>query len=62
MGRTSAALAALAVVAGLAACGQDDVMPAPAPEGSPASGAGSILTGSQPLLNGTKQDLADPAS
>ncbi len=33
-------------------------MPAPQPEGSQVGGAGSVLTGEQPLLNGERQDLS----
>ncbi len=70
MVRLVAGLAALAAMAGLAACGSDEAMPAPGPEGSQASGAGTIsseapqpgaragvLTGTLPLLNGERRDL-----
>jgi glutathione peroxidase len=72
MGRSAAVLVALAVMVGVAACGQDDGTPASEPEGSQVSGAGStsepaggqgaegqLLSGELPLLNGAPQDLAE---
>ena len=52
-------VASLAAMAGPVACGADGGTPAPEPQGSQASGAGSILSGTQPLLNGEPQDLAE---
>ncbi len=59
MGRAVAVVAGLAVIAGLASCGGDDATPAPDPEGNRASGAGPVLSGSLPLLDGSDQDLGD---
>lgn len=63
MSRLATAVASLALVAGLAACGSDGGMPASEPEGSQVSGAGpastGVLSGEQSLLNGEPQDLGD---
>lgn len=56
MGRLSAALIAFAAMAGLAGCGSDAASPAPDAQPSEA-GAGPILSGELPLLNGEPADL-----
>jgi glutathione peroxidase len=70
--RPIATLLFLAVTTGMAACGDDGGMPAPAPTAGQAAGAGSnssgeprgdpaagVLSGTLPLLNGEPQDLAE---
>jgi len=57
MGRLSSALIAIAAMAGLAACGSQAASPAPDPQPREA-GAGPILSGDLPLLNGEPADLA----
>ena len=56
MGRLSSALIAIAAMAGLAACGSQTASPAPDPQPREA-GAGPILSGELPLLNGEPADL-----
>ena len=56
MGRRSAALSATVAIAGLAACGSEATTPAPSPQPREA-GAGPILSGELPLLNGERVDL-----
>ncbi len=66
--RSLAILLVLAATAGLAACGDDGAMttgePAATKQEAPAAteqdaGAGSVLAGSLPLLDGEQQDLAE---
>ena len=68
MARIAAALATLALAAGLAACGAQEEPTAPRSataesggEGAAAgeAGAASVLAGTLPLLNGEPQDLGD---